>query len=221
MGGCFGWVVDSFSLGPLGRTVFKHVSPLLCYILYIDQWGFHCMIRQDHRERCPRSSMTWADTGTVEVSTTWRPLPHTEDNVGVPTRRSTSDSTQQLVWCLIHMWSMLYVTISYTLFNSHLCMPWHHTTDRTEHLFSFLSFFISYFYARSGLSDTPWGFTTHTHKSLSLVMLPTFTPNSNPNQPCFYVSDLSSPIFSFYILFYLDPWFTLCILFSSHFTCCS
>jgi len=31
-------------------------------------------------------------------------------------------------------------------------------------------------------------------------MLPTFTPNSNPNQPCFYLSDLSSPIFSFYIL---------------------
>jgi hypothetical protein len=52
-----------------------------------------------------------------------------------------------------------------------------------------------------GLSVTPWGFTTHTHKPLSLAMLPTFTPNSNPNQPCFYLSDLSSPIFSFYILF--------------------
>ena len=42
-----------------------------------------------------------------------------------------------------------------------------------------------------GLSDTPWGFTAQTYKSLSLAMLPTFTPNSNPNQPCFY---LSSPI---------------------------
>ena len=39
---------------------------------------------------------------------------------------------------------------------------------------------------------------------------------SNPNQPCFYRSDLSSPIFSFYIPFYLDPWFTL-ILRSSDF----
>ncbi len=47
-----------------------------------------------------------------------------------------------------------------------------------------------------GLSVTPWGFTTHTHKSLSLAMLPTFIPNSNPNQPCFYLSALSSPIFS-------------------------
>jgi hypothetical protein len=25
--------------------------------------------------------------------------------------------------------------------------------------------------------------------------------DSNPNQPCFYLSDLSSPIFSFYMLF--------------------
>jgi hypothetical protein len=52
-----------------------------------------------------------------------------------------------------------------------------------------------------GLSDTPWGFTTHTHKTLSFAMLPSFIPNTNPNQPCFYLSDLSSPIFSFYILF--------------------
>ena len=52
-----------------------------------------------------------------------------------------------------------------------------------------------------GLSDTPWGFTTHSHNPLSLVMFSTFTSNFNPNQPCFYLSDLSSPIFSFYILF--------------------
>ncbi len=52
-----------------------------------------------------------------------------------------------------------------------------------------------------GLSVTPCGLTTHTHKSLSLSKLPPFTPNSNPNQPCFYLSDLSSPISSFYILF--------------------
>ena len=52
-----------------------------------------------------------------------------------------------------------------------------------------------------GLSVTPWGFTTHTYKTLSLAMLTTFIPNSNSNQPCFYLSHLSSPIFSFYILF--------------------
>ena len=48
-----------------------------------------------------------------------------------------------------------------------------------------------------GLSDTPWGFTTHTHKPLSLAMLPTFTPNSNPNQPYPNLSDLSYSYFLF------------------------
>ena len=56
-----------------------------------------------------------------------------------------------------------------------------------------------------GLSDTPWGFTTHTYKPLSLAMLSTFTPNSNSNQPCFYLSDLSSPIFEFSLFLFLDP----------------
>jgi hypothetical protein len=45
-----------FSLSRTTRT-FKQ-SHFLCYILYIDQWGFHCSMPSDHREgvpdpRCP------------------------------------------------------------------------------------------------------------------------------------------------------------------------
>jgi hypothetical protein len=37
------------------------------------------------------------------------PLPHTEDGEGPATLRSSTDSTKKLVWCLMYMWSMLYV----------------------------------------------------------------------------------------------------------------
>ena len=66
MWGCFGWVVDDFCSGPLGRTgtrkrrrqgtfskvvyrrttrVFKQ-SHFLCCILYIEEWGFLCTMFQ-------------------------------------------------------------------------------------------------------------------------------------------------------------------------------
>jgi hypothetical protein len=35
----------------------KH--PCLCYILYVEQWRFHCSMPSDHREGGPRSSMPW------------------------------------------------------------------------------------------------------------------------------------------------------------------
>ena len=62
MRGCFRWVVDGFSLGPLSggdgdgeETTPGHVHQgrfrwtthivkqphFLCYMLYIEQWGFH------------------------------------------------------------------------------------------------------------------------------------------------------------------------------------
>ncbi len=34
----------------------------LCCMLYIDQWGFHWFILQDHRERSRRVSIPWSDT---------------------------------------------------------------------------------------------------------------------------------------------------------------
>ena len=60
-------------------------------------------------QRCPRSSMTSTDMCVVQVSTTRRPLPHTEDSEGPDVPRSTTDSTDQWVWCPIHIRSMLHV----------------------------------------------------------------------------------------------------------------
>jgi hypothetical protein len=59
----------------------------------------------DHLKWGLRSSMTWTDMCVVQVSTTRRSLPHTKDSEGVGTPRSITDSTEQCVWCLLHMWS--------------------------------------------------------------------------------------------------------------------
>ena len=48
-----------------GRHAFSN-SPILCHMLYIEQWGFRCTMLQDHRERCPRASMPWADTRALK-----------------------------------------------------------------------------------------------------------------------------------------------------------
>jgi hypothetical protein len=55
------------------------------FMLYIIYWsvGVSLQDASDHRERCPRSSMPWTDMCDVQVSTTRRPLPRTEDWVYV------------------------------------------------------------------------------------------------------------------------------------------
>ena len=56
----------------------------------------------------PRSSRPWAETYAVEFSTT-DDLFHTLKTMWGPvTLRSVTDSTEQLVWCLMHMRSMLH-----------------------------------------------------------------------------------------------------------------
>jgi hypothetical protein len=60
----------------------------LCYILYVEQWGFHC---------------------NIPSGTTRRPVPHIEDSEGASAPRSVTDSTDQWLWCFIHMWFMLHV----------------------------------------------------------------------------------------------------------------
>ncbi len=56
-----------------------------------------------------RDSMSWTDTYTVEVSTT-DDLFHTLKTMWGPVSlRSVTDSTEQLVWGLMHLWSMLHV----------------------------------------------------------------------------------------------------------------
>ena len=121
MGGRFGRVVDGFSLVLLSgggeggeeetpghvllsrfhRTTRVSEQPFLCYLVYIEQWGFRFRICQTI-ENDLRSSMTWA-AYTVQVGTTRRPLPHTKDSEGSAAPRSTTDSTEQWVWCIMYM----------------------------------------------------------------------------------------------------------------------
>ena len=89
MGRHFGWVVDFF-LGGAGegkrnsrarlprrfRRQREFQTALYVFILYIAQWKFRCSHAKDHRERWPRSSMSWADTCAVRASTTRRPSSH-------------------------------------------------------------------------------------------------------------------------------------------------
>ncbi len=44
-------------------------QPHFIFILYIVQWKFRCSMSSGHRERWPRSSMTWADRCVVQAST--------------------------------------------------------------------------------------------------------------------------------------------------------
>jgi hypothetical protein len=84
-------------------------SPIFYVIYYILSSGGSLHHVSGHRERRPRSSMPWPDTYVVEVSTT-DDLFHTLKTMWGPTAlRSTTDSTEQLVWCLRHMRSMLHV----------------------------------------------------------------------------------------------------------------
>ena len=41
----------------------------LCYMLYIEQWGFRYFMIQDHRERCPPNLDVLGRHTRVEVST--------------------------------------------------------------------------------------------------------------------------------------------------------
>ncbi len=57
----------------------------------------------------PRASRTWSETYVVEVSTT-DDLFHALKTMWSPVvLRCVTDSTEQLVWCLMHMRSMLHV----------------------------------------------------------------------------------------------------------------
>jgi len=59
--------------------------------------------------KVPSTSTPWADMCAVQVSTTRRPLPRTEGSGGAAAPRSATDYTEQWVWCLMHMRSMLHV----------------------------------------------------------------------------------------------------------------
>jgi hypothetical protein len=53
------------------------------YVLTVVRWRGYVVWYAIYSlsKRCPRSSMSWSDTHTVVVSTTWRPFPHSDDSV--------------------------------------------------------------------------------------------------------------------------------------------
>ncbi len=68
-----------------------------CYILYVEQWGFHCSMPSGHREGNPRSSMPWV--AHVRCSSFDNPSTCSthEDSGGATAPRSVTDSTEQWV----------------------------------------------------------------------------------------------------------------------------
>jgi hypothetical protein len=69
----------------------------------------------------PRASRPWADTYVVEVSTTDDLFHALKTMQGPAALRSTTDSTEQLVWCLMYMRSMLHV-ISVICYLTRICI---------------------------------------------------------------------------------------------------
>jgi hypothetical protein len=78
------------------------------YVIYdiLRSGGFTPVCFRPSRKE-PSTSTPWVDTCGVQVSTTRRPVPHIEDSEGVDVPHSTTDSTEQWVWCFMHLWSML------------------------------------------------------------------------------------------------------------------
>jgi hypothetical protein len=68
------------------------------FMLYITYWGEGVSLQDtsDHHEGVPRSTRPWVDTCDVQVSKTWRLLPHTEDSEGTDAHRDRFCETYYL-----------------------------------------------------------------------------------------------------------------------------
>jgi hypothetical protein len=96
-------------------------SPIFYVVYYILISGvFSASCFKPGGKGVPRSSRTWTDTYDVEVSTTDDLFHVLKTMWGPAALLSTTDSTEQLVWCLIHMWSMLHV-ISVICYLTRIC----------------------------------------------------------------------------------------------------
>ena len=84
-------------------------SPFFYVIYYILSSGSFAASSFRASRKVPSTSTPWADMCAVQVSTTRRPLPRTEGSGGAAAPRSATDYTEQWVWCLMHMRSMLHV----------------------------------------------------------------------------------------------------------------
>jgi hypothetical protein len=90
--GC-GW----FSLGGVGEGMrrLQGTFSMVCFF--------------SGRREFPNSPCTGQSTCAVQALTTRRPLPRIEDSEVPAEPRSSTDSTDQWVWCFMHMWFMLHV----------------------------------------------------------------------------------------------------------------
>jgi hypothetical protein len=70
-------------------------QPILCYILYVEQWRFRCNMSSGHRERGffdPRT--TWTEAYDVSGFNNSSTCSHSDDSGGAAAPRSTTDSTE-------------------------------------------------------------------------------------------------------------------------------
>ena len=82
--------------------------PFFVFILYIEQWELDSLHQvSEHREKFPRPRYPGQTRCSVRTSTTRRPVRHIEDSEGATEPRSVTDSTEQWVWCFMHMLFML------------------------------------------------------------------------------------------------------------------
>ncbi len=90
-----------------GRHEFPNCPFFVIY--YILSSGGFSTSSSDHLEGTPGPRRTGQSTCAVQALTTRLPLPRIEDGEGPDEPRSTTDSTDQWVWCFTHMWFMLHV----------------------------------------------------------------------------------------------------------------
>jgi hypothetical protein len=106
-GGSRARTAESFSQDD---TRFQTV-PFFHVIYYVFRSGGFVVAYFRSSRKVPSTSMPWTVTCVVQTSITRRPVPRIEDSEGddVPRSCSTTDSTDQWVWCFIHIRFMLYV----------------------------------------------------------------------------------------------------------------
>jgi hypothetical protein len=87
----------------------KLKRPFLCYILYIEQWGFHYNMCQTITNGVPDSRCSGQTRPMLKFQKPDDLFHSLKTMKGSSAPRSVTDSTDQWVLCLMHMWSMLYV----------------------------------------------------------------------------------------------------------------
>ena len=100
--------------------IVKH-SHFLCYMFYVEQWGFHYIMLQDNREECPRprclrqTRARWSFNNLTTSSTHWR-----EWKDWCTSFHHSLHGTVGMVSYTHEVYVICY--FCYMLFNTHLCI---------------------------------------------------------------------------------------------------